>query len=97
MIPNCKHVFHPECIDTWLFAHVTCPICRGTKFFTVERCAGLGKVEQSGDQDVSDHQERSTVENGEMWREVMGTRGQQRSSSCSNFRDTVVLPRTLSH
>uniref|UniRef100_A0A7C8ZD05 RING-type E3 ubiquitin transferase n=1 Tax=Opuntia streptacantha TaxID=393608 RepID=A0A7C8ZD05_OPUST len=27
-LPNCNHVFHAECIDTWLTAQPTCPICR---------------------------------------------------------------------
>lgn len=28
ILPNCKHIFHSECIDKWFGSHSTCPICR---------------------------------------------------------------------
>lgn len=33
---RCRHEFHEHCIDTWLNAHNTCPICRSTVIANID-------------------------------------------------------------
>lgn len=28
VLPNCKHIFHVDCVDKWFGSNTTCPICR---------------------------------------------------------------------
>lgn len=36
LLPVCMHLYHVECIDPWLEAHATCPLCRsGTEESTM--------------------------------------------------------------
>ncbi|XAR55159.1 hypothetical protein NMG60_11030571 [Bertholletia excelsa] len=35
-IPTCKHLFHVECLRSWLSSNPTCPLCRGIIFTAID-------------------------------------------------------------
>ncbi|TQD96858.1 hypothetical protein C1H46_017590 [Malus baccata] len=47
LLPNCKHSFHAQCIDSWLLKTPVCPVCR--------TCAKTPKIDVSlgGESSVS--------------------------------------------
>ncbi|EXB29971.1 RING-H2 finger protein ATL66 [Morus notabilis] len=30
VLPGCSHCYHPECVDRWLSAQPSCPLCRAS-------------------------------------------------------------------
>uniref|UniRef100_A0ACD5ZFZ5 Uncharacterized protein n=1 Tax=Avena sativa TaxID=4498 RepID=A0ACD5ZFZ5_AVESA len=47
LLPKCGHAFHVPCIDTWLRAHVNCPLCRAE--VVVDSAAAAGDSNTSAD------------------------------------------------
>ncbi|XXG71924.1 hypothetical protein AAC387_Pa07g1140 [Persea americana] len=42
VLPQCGHVFHVSCVDTWLGSHSSCPSCR--QVLVAGRCRKCGEL-----------------------------------------------------
>ncbi|XP_006661334.2 E3 ubiquitin-protein ligase RING1-like [Oryza brachyantha] len=55
LLPRCAHPFHAPCIDTWLRAHVNCPLCRSPVVVPSDLPATATEADAEGGQ-VEEHQ-----------------------------------------
>ena len=51
-LPQCKHVFHLECIDLWFNSHSTCPLCRASLSPSSRQPDNIDYTSDSGNEDV---------------------------------------------
>ncbi|XP_065877152.1 RING-H2 finger protein ATL40-like [Euphorbia lathyris] len=92
VLPNCKHMFHNDCIDAWFRSNVTCPICRTVAVPTVEpaeKKVGDGEVQPSAPP-LDENTSQSGGGSGFLFGSFRWMVGRERSSTVRSCEDEVI-------
>ncbi|XVE60546.1 hypothetical protein DITRI_Ditri05aG0137400 [Diplodiscus trichospermus] len=84
LLPKCNHAFHISCIDTWLRAHINCPLCRA---HIVSDAARAPPASADHNSDNMDLVVNNRIENSEIGSEL-GSQNLGRNNDLSENRGT---------
>lgn len=68
LLPLCFHAFHAECIDTWLNANQSCPLCRSPVFASEADLEALLAASSGGVNGSSENRDSLRIEIGSVSR-----------------------------
>lgn len=89
LLPRCAHPFHAPCIDTWLRAHINCPICRSPVVVVPSDLpAAAGEAEADGVQ-LEEHQARDEMSLSQSESETEGSEDSEASSDTQSEDTTA--------
>lgn len=92
LLPLCCHAFHTECIDTWLNANQSCPLCRSTVFASeADLMKALLSSSNGGAQSILDGSDSFRIEIGSISRrQAESESGDRRRSYSIGSFDYIV-------
>ena len=103
VIHNCNHIFHINCIDTWLYNHTTCPFCRYDLLnITISNDINndenenndIEETEEGGEDYEDDEEGEEDYEEGE---NVENTTQSQSNNTTNNTTEPIINTEPILH
>ncbi|KAL6655409.1 hypothetical protein ACP70R_006235 [Stipagrostis hirtigluma subsp. patula] len=91
LLPRCAHPFHAPCIDTWLRAHVNCPLCRSPVVVVPSDLPAAATEAEAGGVQPEEHQVLEEMSLSELESQAEGSEDSEASSDTQSV-DTTAAP-----
>ncbi|EER99042.1 E3 ubiquitin-protein ligase RING1 [Sorghum bicolor] len=89
LLPRCAHPFHAPCIDTWLRAHVNCPICRSPVVVVPSDPPVAAAEAEAGDAQSGEHHVHEEMSLSQSESETEGSEDSEASSATQSEGTTA--------